>query len=109
MKKTPPVPVARSADPVDRELVSLGGRVLLPDLRGLTVSDVRAIARSGGLHVVIEGEGRAVSQDPPPGTIVATREARIRVRFEPATEELARSQLPLAGAPDASTRGGDSI
>jgi len=33
--------------------------------------------------VAISGSGRAVAQDPPPGTIVASRGARIQVRFEP--------------------------
>ncbi len=98
---------------VDRELVSLDGRLLLPDLRGLTVAEVRAIARSAGIAVLIEGEGRAVSQEPPPGTIVATRNAQIRVRFEPATAELARSQLPRGidprEAPGTEWTGGDSI
>jgi hypothetical protein len=98
---------------VDRELVSLDGRLLLPDLRGLTVAEVRAIARSAGIAVLIEGEGRAVSQEPPPGTIVATRNAQIRVRFEPTTAELARSQLPRdidqREAPGTEWTGGDSI
>lgn len=110
--KRPPAPAATSTS-VDRELVSLDGRLLLPDLRGLTVAEVRAIARSAGIAVLIEGEGRAVSQEPPPGTIVATRNAQIRVRFEPATAELARSQLPRdidqREAPDTAWTGGESI
>ena len=110
--KKPPAPLATPSS-VDRELVSLDGRLLLPDLRGLTVAEVQAVARSAGIAVIIEGKGRAVSQEPPPGTIVVTRSARIRVRFEPATAELARSQLPREigrrAAPGAEWTGGDSI
>jgi cell division protein FtsI (penicillin-binding protein 3) len=64
-------------------LTRLGDRVLLPDLRGLSVVEVEAIAAQADLAVEISGSGRAVAQDPLPGTIVAARDARIQVRFEP--------------------------
>jgi cell division protein FtsI (penicillin-binding protein 3) len=64
-------------------LTRLADRVLLPDLRGLTVAEVRAITAQAHLAVEISGSGRAVAQDPLPGTIVAARDARIQVRFEP--------------------------
>jgi len=64
------------------ELTRLADRVLLPDLRGLTVAEVRAITAQAHLAIEISGSGRAVEQDPLPGTVVAARDARIQVRFE---------------------------
>jgi membrane peptidoglycan carboxypeptidase len=70
----------RPAVPV---LTRLDDRVLLPDLRGLTLAEVRAIAAQAHLAVETSGSGLAVSQDPLPGTIIVARDARIQVRFEP--------------------------
>jgi hypothetical protein len=64
-------------------LTRLADRVLLPDLRGLTVAEVKAITAQAHLAVEISGSGLAVAQDPLPGTVVAERDARIQVRFEP--------------------------
>jgi cell division protein FtsI (penicillin-binding protein 3) len=64
-------------------LTRLADRVLLPDLRGLTVAEVQAITAQAHLAVEISGSGLAVEQDPLPGTVVAERDARIQVRFEP--------------------------
>jgi cell division protein FtsI (penicillin-binding protein 3) len=64
-------------------LTRLANRVLLPDLRGLTVAEVKAITAQAHLAIEISGSGRAVAQDPLPGTVVAARDARIQVRFEP--------------------------
>jgi beta-lactam-binding protein with PASTA domain len=55
--------------------------VLLPDLRGLTVDEVKRITAEGALAVEISGSGRAIAQEPPPGTVLAAREGRVRVRF----------------------------
>jgi cell division protein FtsI (penicillin-binding protein 3) len=74
-----PAPEIRRAIP---ELARLHDRVLLPDFRGLTVSEVRRITESSRIAVQLSGRGRAVSQQPPPGTVVAVRDARVRVRFE---------------------------
>ena len=63
-------------------LARLADRVLLPDLRGLTVAEVKAITAQAHLAVEISGSGRAVSQDPLPGTIIAARDTQIQVRFE---------------------------
>jgi hypothetical protein len=57
--------------------------VLLPDFRGFTVSEVQQIAASSQLAVRISGNGRAIAQDPPPGTVLAIGSASVRVRFEP--------------------------
>jgi hypothetical protein len=63
------------------EVARFGDRVLLPDFQGLSVAEVREITARHGLRVEISGGGRAIAQDPPPGTVVVTRGARIRVRF----------------------------
>jgi beta-lactam-binding protein with PASTA domain len=53
--------------------------VLLPDFRGQTPEQVRAQLASNGITLQASGSGRAVAQDPGPGTIV--RGGSIRVRF----------------------------
>jgi cell division protein FtsI (penicillin-binding protein 3) len=68
---------AEAADRVER----YGDRVLVPDFTDRTVDEVRRQA-TGMLEVVVRGEGRAVAQEPPPGTIVDGRETRVMVRFE---------------------------
>ena len=62
-------------------LARIDDRVLLPDLRGLTVEQVKRITAEGALAVEISGSGRAIAQDPPPGTVVPAHAGRIRVRF----------------------------
>ena len=61
-----------------------GDRVLVPDLQGLSVSEV--VQRVGGtaLRLELTGRGRAVAQEPVPGSIVSAGRERLRVRFEPA-------------------------
>ena len=82
------LPVARPPrPPAERlqrlpEVARIGDRVLLPDLRGLSVAEVREITAKHGLAVDVSGKGRAIAQEPPPGTVVAARGARIRVRFD---------------------------
>jgi hypothetical protein len=66
----------------------MGDRVLLPDFQGLSVAEVREITARHGLAVEISGGGRAVAQDPPPGTVVVARNARIRVRFGASGDEI---------------------
>jgi len=78
-----PAPAAKVRPKAPPEITRLADRVLLPDLRGLSVAEVKAISKRAQLDVAISGSGRAVAQDPPPGTIVASRGARIQVRFEP--------------------------
>ena len=72
------------------QLVSVGDRMLLPDFRGLTESEVRQITAGTPLDVKMTGHGRAVAQEPPAGTILALSGARVFIRFEssePADEE----------------------
>jgi cell division protein FtsI (penicillin-binding protein 3) len=75
----PPAAAARPRPVPD--VARIGDRVLLPDFHGLSVAEVREITARHGLGVEISGDGRAIAQDPPPGTVVVTRGARIRVRF----------------------------
>lgn len=79
--------VAEVAAPVAPEVVALArleDRVLLPDLTGLTVAEVKAVTAQARVSVEVSGSGRAVTQEPPPGSIVAPDSA-IHVRFEPGT------------------------
>jgi cell division protein FtsI (penicillin-binding protein 3) len=57
----------------------LDDRVLLPDFRGLTPEEVRRELSSLGIALQVSGSGRAVAQEPAPGTIV--RGGAVRVRF----------------------------
>jgi hypothetical protein len=65
------------------EIARVEDRVLLPDFRGFTVAEVRQIAATSQLDVSISGSGRAIAQEPPPGTVLAIGGAPVRVRFEP--------------------------
>jgi hypothetical protein len=76
----PPAPAARSAE-VER-LTRDGDRLFLPDFRGLTVAEVRAITAGQALDLEVVGEGRAIDQEPDPGTILAGTQKRIRVQFD---------------------------
>ena len=62
-------------------LTSLGDRVLLPDFRGRTVAEVQRMT-AGRIDVKITGQGRAVAQRPPPGTVFALNSGPVTVRFE---------------------------
>jgi membrane peptidoglycan carboxypeptidase len=57
----------------------LDDRVLLPDFRGLTPDQVRRELSGLGIVLQVSGSGRAVAQEPAPGTIV--RGGSVRVRF----------------------------
>ena len=71
------------AEESDATFVQEGDRVLLPDFQGLTVAQVKKAAADARVVVEVEGEGRAVSQEPGPGTILSGGERRVRVRFGP--------------------------
>ncbi len=77
-----PTPAPAPARPMP-DLVRLGDRVLLPDFRGLTATQVRQITAAASIELKTSGMGRAVAQDPAPGTIVAGRTRRVSVRFAP--------------------------
>ena len=61
--------------------------MLLPDFLGLTVTEVKQMNADGDFELQISGRGRAVEQDPPPGTVMGASEARVRVRFAHRAED----------------------
>jgi cell division protein FtsI (penicillin-binding protein 3) len=66
------------------QLTSLGDRVLLPDFRGRTLAEVKQMT-TGRIEVQILGRGRAVTQQPPPGTVFALNSGPVTIRFEAQT------------------------
>jgi cell division protein FtsI (penicillin-binding protein 3) len=68
-KPSPLPPVAR-----------LHGSVLLPDFSGLTPEQVRAQLAGLGITLQVSGSGRAIAQEPAPGTIVKGG-GPVRIRF----------------------------
>jgi cell division protein FtsI (penicillin-binding protein 3) len=81
-KRAAPAVKARS------EAKKITERVRMPDLRGLTVAEVRSVTDRQRLELKISGSGRAIAQDPSPGTVVerSARPAVLRVRFAPSGE-----------------------
>jgi cell division protein FtsI (penicillin-binding protein 3) len=73
---TPEAPRTAPAPP----LAARGNRVLVPDFRGLTPEEVKGITSGSGLRIELLGQGRAIAQEPDPGTILAGS-SRVRVRF----------------------------
>ena len=69
------------------DVARIENRVLLPDFRGLSVAEVKQITSSAELPVEISGDGHAISQEPPPGTVMAAHGVRVLVRFEPRAGE----------------------
>jgi hypothetical protein len=62
-------------------LASLGDRVLLPDFRGRTVAEVKQMT-AGRIAVKFSGKGRAITQQPPPGTVFALSSGPVAIHFE---------------------------
>jgi cell division protein FtsI (penicillin-binding protein 3) len=79
----PATRVAAAPAPAAGDIARQGDRVLVPDLRGLTVSEVVQRTARSALRLELTGHGRAVAQEPVPGTIVTAGRERLRVRFEP--------------------------
>jgi cell division protein FtsI (penicillin-binding protein 3) len=75
----PPRPALRGPAP---RVATAGSRVLVPDFSGLTPEEARRLSEGHRLRVEVVGSGRAVSQEPDPGTILAAA-ARVRVHFAP--------------------------
>ena len=83
----PATPVTRTAQrstPSTAIAASQGDRILVPDLQGLSVSEVVQRVGSTAIRLELTGRGRAVAQEPVPGTILSAGRERLRVRFEPA-------------------------
>lgn len=72
-----------AAEEAPVELVGDSDRLLVPDLEGLTLGQVRGLLTRWGVEAELVGEGRAVAQEPDPGTILQGNRRRVRVRFEP--------------------------
>jgi cell division protein FtsI (penicillin-binding protein 3) len=90
----PEPPVRKSQPPARNEgkprpsltIVTLDDRLLLPDFSGLSTEEVRRATTRIGLEVEMQGRGRAVSQHPAPGTILAGNPRRVSIRFAPRGE-----------------------
>jgi len=72
-----------AASSVLPDLAQLGDSVLLPDLRGLTVNQVKALAARAPFHVEVFGDGRAIAQEPDAGSVLTRGSGRVRVQFGP--------------------------
>lgn len=57
------------------------GRLLVPDLHGKTLAEVKQITSGVPVELEVMGRGRAVAQEPVPGTVLPTGRTRLRVRF----------------------------
>jgi cell division protein FtsI (penicillin-binding protein 3) len=78
-----PEPAIRRPEPgPELQITRLGGRLLVPDFAGRSLAEVLAAAQQGELRVETSGLGRAVSQEPAAGSILAGG-ASVRVLFEP--------------------------
>jgi cell division protein FtsI (penicillin-binding protein 3) len=77
----------RSAPSPERQFVE-GGVVegseagSMPNFRGMSMRQVLRIMEKRGLNVKLQGSGRAVSQNPPPGSRINTQD-QVWVRFVP--------------------------
>jgi len=78
----PPPPVRRPPPAPELQVTRLEGRLLVPDFAGRSLAEVLAAAQHGELRVETSGLGRAVSQEPAAGSILAGG-ASVRVLFEP--------------------------
>jgi len=69
-------------------LTQVGDRLFLPDLRGLSVAQVKEITAKAELTLQISGSGVAVSQSPEPGTVLANGNKNVAVTFGHPRREL---------------------
>jgi hypothetical protein len=91
----PVAPERATAPSPAPEVASFRDRVLLPDFKGLSVEEVTRITAGHGLRVKVQGRGRAVAQEPPPGTILPAG-AEVQVDFAGAQARVSRGG-PLGG------------
>jgi cell division protein FtsI (penicillin-binding protein 3) len=66
---------------LDDTVAQEDGRLLIPDLHGLTVDEVKRIVARAPVELEVFGRGRAVAQEPDPGTVLPGGRTRLRVRF----------------------------
>jgi len=87
-KKPEPAPV--QAAPVQTDPMAEGGTVdgvgvetgIMPNFKGMSMRQVLRIMEKSGLNVKLEGSGRAVEQNPAPGSRITTQDP-VWVRFVP--------------------------
>jgi hypothetical protein len=82
-------------EPPTVQLSAFRDRVLLPDFSGLSKSEVRQVTAKNGLRVKLDGDGLAVRQDPPPGSVVMAGNEIVRIQFRPAKP---REEAAIASA-----------
>ncbi len=73
-------------------------RVLLPDFSGLSKSEVSQVTAKNGLRAELHGDGLAVRQEPPPGSVVASGNEIVRIHFRPAAQRSAAAPAAVASA-----------
>jgi cell division protein FtsI/penicillin-binding protein 2 len=82
--RTLPDAPSRSGLPV---ITQIGGRPVMPDLRGLSLRDALRVANSLGLSMTAEGNGSVVTQSPEPGEFVEAGGAgMLRLRRQPVAD-----------------------
>jgi hypothetical protein len=67
-------------------LTRLGSLLLMPDLVGHSVNEVRRLAAASSLNLRVRGSGQAVEQVPAPGTILDGDSPLVTVHFRPVGE-----------------------
>jgi cell division protein FtsI (penicillin-binding protein 3) len=66
---------------LDDSVAQGDGNLLIPDLHGLTVDEVKRVVARAPVELEVFGRGRAVAQEPDPGTVLPGGRTRLRVRF----------------------------
>ena len=77
---TPPADEVATVQRPVPDVSSIGNRVLLPDLRGLTLEQIEELADRFPFALELEGEGYVTRQDPAPGSVVGA-DAALRLTF----------------------------
>ncbi len=73
-------------------------RVLLPDFTGLSKNEVSQVTAKNGLRAKLDGDGVAVRQDPPPGSVVVAGREIVRIQFRPAAQRSSAAPAAVAAA-----------
>ena len=81
-------PAGAKSEPPPEQASAEGGIVegsqagSMPNFRGMSMRQVLRVMEKRGLNVKLEGSGKAVSQSPPPGSVINTQD-QVWVRFVP--------------------------
>lgn len=87
VKKKPEAEQEKKPEEAEQEAVE-GGTIegteagSMPNFRGMSMRQVLRVMETRGLNVKLEGSGRAVEQNPPPGSPITTQD-KVWVRFVP--------------------------